>query len=175
VTPTSNKQNVPILHNLFSAVDLDQLDDEQLLAQRTEESARPRFAPLLSTVRFGPGVIAILSLIALIAAAFYFSGHLSFAALFGGLDGLLFAVKSMEIIELGRPAERTLVGRRCVVVSRVGRGKVGVVRVYEATGSLGSELWSAESQHEISEGEEAVVVGMRTIVLIISPLTPASK
>jgi hypothetical protein len=126
VTPTSNKQSVPILHNLFSAVDPDQLDDEQLLAQRSEESARPRFAPLLSTVRFGPGVIAILSLIALIAAAFYFSGHLSFAALFGGLDGLLFAVKSMEIIELGHPVERTLVGRRCIVVSRVQKGKGGL-------------------------------------------------
>jgi hypothetical protein len=145
------------------------------LAQRSAESARPRYAPLLSAVRFGPGAIAILSLIALIAAAFYFSGHLLFALLFGGLDCVLFAVKSMEIIELGRPVETTLVGRRCVVVSRVGRGKVGVVRVYDATGGLGSELWSAESEHEIPEGEEAVVIGMRTIVAIIKPLKPAAK
>jgi membrane protein implicated in regulation of membrane protease activity len=81
----------------------------------------------------------------------------------------------MEIIQLSPPDERTLVGRRCVAVSRVGRGKVGVVRVYDPTGSLDSELWSAESEDEISEGEEAVVVGMRTIVLIITPSTPVGS
>jgi hypothetical protein len=145
------------------------------LAARSEGNARIRYAPLLSSVRFGPGIIAILTLIAIIALAFYFLGHLWFAALLGGLDCLLFAVKSMEIIQLSRPVERALVGRRCVVVSRVGRGKPGVVRVYEATGGLRSELWSAESDYEISEGEEAVVVGMRTIVLIISPHNPAPK
>jgi membrane protein implicated in regulation of membrane protease activity len=141
----------------------------------SNEKAKRRYAPLLSTVRFGPGVITILSLIALVAVAFYLSGHTLFAGLFVGLDCLLFAVKSMEIIQLSRPDERTLIGRRCVVVSGVGKGKGGVVRVYEPTGSLDPELWSAESEDEISEGEEAVVVSMRTIVLIVKPTGTAGS
>jgi membrane protein implicated in regulation of membrane protease activity len=145
------------------------------LIDRPDEKAKRRYAPLLSTVRFGPGVITILSLIALVAVAFYLSGHTLFAGLFVGLDCLLFAVKSMEIIQLSRPDERTLIGRRCVVVSGVGKGKGGVVRVYEPTGSLDPELWSAESEDEISEGEEAVVVSMRTIILIVKPTGTAGS
>jgi hypothetical protein len=74
------------------------------LIDRSNEKAKRRYAPLLSTVRFGPGVITILSLIALVAVAFCLSEHTLFAGLFVDLDCLLFAVKSMEIIELGRPA-----------------------------------------------------------------------
>jgi membrane protein implicated in regulation of membrane protease activity len=84
-------------------------------------------------------------------------------------------VKSMEIIELGRPDERTVIGSRCVVVSRVQRGKGGVVRVYDPAGILDSELWSAESEYEIPAWEEALVVGMRTIVLIVKPTGTAGS
>ena len=44
-----------------------------------------------------------------------------------------------------------------------------MVRVYDRTGRLNPELWSAESAYEIPEGEEAQVEAMRSIVLLIKP------
>jgi membrane-bound ClpP family serine protease len=58
-------------------------------------------------------------------------------------------------------------------VSRVQRGKGGVVQIYDAAGSLDPELWSAESEYDIREGEEALVVDIRTIVLIVEPTRAA--
>jgi len=80
----------------------------------------------------------------------------------------------MEIIELGRFEHRQLVGRRCLVLDAVEKGKVGVVRVYDRKGQLDSELWSAESEYSVPAGQEAEVVGIRTIVLIIKPTEPVS-
>jgi membrane protein implicated in regulation of membrane protease activity len=144
-----------------------------MLTNHSDEKAKQRYAGLLSTVRFGPGVIMIMSAIALVAVVFYISGHVFLAGIFGALDCLLFAVKSMEIIQLSRPEQRTLIDRRCMVVSRVQRGKGGVVQVYDPAGSLDSELWSAESEYDIPEGEEALVVDIRTIVLIVKPTRTA--
>jgi membrane protein implicated in regulation of membrane protease activity len=143
------------------------------LANNSDEKTKQRYAPLLSTVRFGPGVITIMSVIALVAVAFYILGHTFLAAFFATLDCLLFAVKSMEIIQLSPPEQRTLIGRWCIVVSRVQRGKGGVVQIYDAAGSLDPELWSAESEYDIPEGEEALVVDIRTIVLIVKPTRAA--
>jgi membrane-bound ClpP family serine protease len=38
-------------------------------------------------------------------------------------------------------------------------------------GTMESELWSAESAHEIEVGKKAQVIGMRSVVLLIDPLT----
>ncbi len=126
-------------------------------------------APLLSKVRFGPGVLSILSFIAFMAALLYVLGHLYLAVAFVAIDALLLGVKSMERIQLGRPEQRQLVGRRCLVLNGVEKGKGGVVRVYDRKGQLNPELWSAESEYSISAGQEAEIVGIRTIVLIIKP------
>lgn len=138
-------------------------------AKGEEEKPGRRSAPLLSKVRFGPGVLSILSFIALMATLFYILGHLYLAAAFGAIGALLLGVKSMEIIQLGRPEKRQPIGRRCLVLSGVEKGKVGVARVYDQRGQLDPELWSAESEYSISAGQEAEVVGKRTIVLIIKP------
>jgi len=142
------------------------------LAEGKEEKPIRHSAPLLSKVRFGPGVLSILSFIAFMAALLYILGHLYLAAAFGAIGALLLGVKSMEIIQLIRPEQRQLVGRRCLVLNGVEKGKGGVVRVYDRKGQLDPELWSAESEYSISAGQEAEIVGIRTIVLIIKPTEP---
>jgi membrane protein implicated in regulation of membrane protease activity len=146
--------------------------DELSLVEDSEENAESGYAGLLSKVRFGPGIIVMLSSIAFIAVILYLLGHAYLAAIVAAVGILLFGVKSMEIIHLSRPENRALVGRRCIVVRRVGRGKVGVVRVYGPHRGLDPELWSAESEYEISEGQEAIIAGMRSIVLIVRPSNP---
>ncbi len=129
----------------------------------------PRYAPLLSWIRFGPGSIAILLLIAFITVEHVVLGFVYFAVISGAISILLFGVKSMEIIQIGHPEGKKLIGQRCVVVKEVGKGKMGVVRVYDRNGRLDPQFWSAESEHEIPEGQEAEVAGMRSIVLLIKP------
>jgi len=131
---------------------------------------QPHYAPLLSTVRFGPGAITILVLIALTTVVFYISGLQDFAIISGATGAALVGVKSMEIIRLSHPEERQLAGRRCYVVKRLEPGYVGIVRVYDQNGRLEPELWSAESRQSIAEGQTAEVIQVRSIVLLIKPV-----
>ena len=133
-----------------------------------------RSAPFLSKVRFGPGVVSILLVIILVGVVLYVWGHVYLAAAFGFIGAFLIGVKSMEIIQLGSPEEKQLVGRRCLVVSGVWKGKDGVVRLYDRSGRLDPELWSAESDYSIAADQEAEVAGIRTIVLITRPTRPAT-
>jgi membrane protein implicated in regulation of membrane protease activity len=96
----------------------------------------------------------------------YAWGHVYLVAAFEIIVALLIGVKSMEIIQLSRPEQRQLVGRRRLVLNEVEKGKGGVVRVYDRKARLDPELWSAESEYSISAGQEAEVVGIRTVVLI---------
>jgi hypothetical protein len=82
---------------------------------------------------------------------------------------LIFVVKAGEIIQLDRPKERQIVGKRCLVVKRASREKAGVVRLYSDEGSLDPETWSAELARgdTIEEGITARVTGIRSIILII--------
>jgi membrane protein implicated in regulation of membrane protease activity len=128
------------------------------------------YASLFSIVRFGPGAITILVLIALTTIVFYKSGLQYFAIVSGAAGATIFGVKSMEIIRLSHPEKRQLIGRRCYVVKRVERGRMGIVRVYGQNGRLEPELWSAESSQTISEGQTAEVMEIRSIVLLIKPV-----
>ena len=84
---------------------------------------------------------------------------------------LFFGVKSMERIEVSRMEERNLVGEMCRVVKPVRCGQPGIVSVVKPDGTIESELWSAESVNDIGVGEQARVIGRRSIVLLIDPLT----
>jgi membrane protein implicated in regulation of membrane protease activity len=133
--------------------------------ERAETSHRP--VPFLSRVRFGPGIIAVIVSIGFVAFLFYLTGHTYFAIMAAGAGLLLVGVKGMERIQLIRPEKRELVGRRCLVVKRIQKGYAGVVRVYTDYGKLDSELWSAESDQEIREGEKGAVIGIRGIILLV--------
>jgi membrane protein implicated in regulation of membrane protease activity len=135
-----------------------------------EDSKARSEAPLLSLARFGPGSLVFLSLIAIIAILFYLFSLKTFALPLGGVGVLFFGVKSMERIEVSRIEERKLVGEMCRVVKPVRRGQPGIVRMVKPDGTLESELWSAESINDIGVGEQARVVGRRSIVLLIDPL-----
>ena len=113
------------------------------MAEGEEEKSIRRSAPLLSKVRFGPGILSILGFIAFMAVILYVLGHLYLGVAFGVIVALLLGVKSMEIIQLSRPERRQLVGRRCLVLKGVEKGKGGVARVYDRKGRLEPELWSA--------------------------------
>jgi len=126
-------------------------------------------ASLFSRARFGPGSIVFLSLIALTAILFYLFGLKTFGLVLSGVGVLFFGVKSMGRIEVSRIEERKLVGETCQVVKPVGRGQRGIVRIVKPDGTIESELWSAESV--IGVGEQARVIGRRSIVLLVDPLT----
>ena len=134
-----------------------------------DRSLRTRYASILSWARFGPGTIFILCLIALLTLGLYASAHAYLAMIACAAGLVLFGVKSMEIIHLSRVEDRELIGRTCLVIRDVGKGKTGVVRVYDRSGRLNPELWSAESEHEILAGREAEIEAMRSIVLLVKP------
>jgi len=133
---------------------------------------QPHYASLISTVRFGPGALTILVLITLTTIVFYISGLQDFAIVSGATGVVMFCVKSMEIIRLSHPEKRQLIGKRCYVVKRVERGRMGIVRVYRQNDRLEPELWSAESRHTIAEGQTAEVVQVRSVVLLVKPVEP---
>jgi membrane protein implicated in regulation of membrane protease activity len=133
------------------------------------ENSKVRYAPLLCKARFGPGALAILLTIAIIAVALYMSGLVLFAAISAAVGLLLLGIKSMEIIRLSRPERRELVGRKCVVVKDVRRGMMGAVRLYGSHGRIDPELWSAESERDILAGQDAEIIGVQSIILLITP------
>ena len=120
-----------------------------------------------SLARFGPGSIATLSLLALLAAVLFLFGLKYFAILAAAGGILIFAIKSVEILQLSKPEERQLVGKRCLVIRRVSASQRGVVKVYRDATNLDPETWSAELARGvvIEEGKTAKIVGMRSIVL----------
>lgn len=99
------------------------------------QSPRSQYASLLSWVRFGPSSILILCAITFLTIEFYLTGHIYLAIMSGAVDLVIFTVKSMEIIQLVHPEERKLTGQRCLVIKKMGKGKSGVVRVYDRTGA----------------------------------------
>ena len=120
-----------------------------------------------SLARFGPGSIATLGLLALLAAALYLLDLKYFAILAASGFILIFGIKSFEIIQLSRPKERQFVGKKCLVIRRVSLDQRGVVKVYRDGTNLDPETWSAELARGamIEEGKTAKIVGMRSIVL----------
>lgn len=135
--------------------------------ERDETSHRS--APFLSRVRFGPGIIGVLIAIGCVTFLFYLTGHAYLAMATAGAGLLLVGVKAMEVIQLVKPEKKELIGRRCLVVKRIQKGNPGVVRVYTDDGRLDPELWSAESEQEIREGQNGVVIETRSIVLLVKP------
>jgi membrane protein implicated in regulation of membrane protease activity len=139
------------------------------MANYEGDAAAHQPASFLSKVRFGPGIIGILVSIGCVAFLLYLTGHAYLAATTAGAGLLLVGVKAMEIIHLVSPEKKELVGRRCLVVKRIQKGNAGVVRVYADNGTLDPELWSAESGQEIGEGQNGVVIGIRSIILLVKP------
>ncbi len=131
------------------------------------QNLKQRNVAFFSLARFGPGSIATLSLLALLAAALYLLGLKYFSILPAASCVLIFAIKSVEILQLSRPEERRFVGKRCLVIKRVGVDQRGVVKVYRDGTNLDPETWSAELAcgGMIEEGKTAKIVGMRSIVL----------
>jgi len=136
-----------------------------------EHSGARREASLFSIARFGPSSIGLLLFITITAILFYLFSLKSIAVLLSGVGALFFGVKSMERIEVIRVEQQKLVGATCRVVKPVRRGRLGVVKIVKPDGTMGSELWSAESINEIEAGEQARVIGTRSIVLLVDPLT----
>ena len=125
----------------------------------------------LSLARFGPGSIAILSALIMLSILLIMTKFDYFAIMVGIATVSIFAVKSVEMLQLGTPEEKKLLGRKCLVVKQVKRNERGVVKVFRDDGSLDPELWSAESMshEEISENQICRIVGLRSIIALIEP------
>jgi membrane protein implicated in regulation of membrane protease activity len=145
------------------------------VSENEKDQATRGYVSFLSKVRFGPGIIGILASIAAVTVGLYLTGQAYLAVVSAGADILILRVKGMEIIQLSRPEKQELVGRKCLVVKRIERGKMGVVRTYNRGQILDAELWSAESDQEIQEGRTAIVSGLRNIVLLVKPLHESSS
>lgn len=126
-------------------------------------------ASFLSRARFGPGSIATLAVLATLAALLYLLHLVFFGVLVAACDILIFGVKSIETLHLSWPEERIIVGKRCLVISRVSAGQRGIVKLYRDENHLDPETWSAEATRDrvIEEGKTARVVGMKSIILEI--------
>ena len=127
--------------------------------------------PFLSLARFGPGSILLLSILAIFAALLLYA-HLEYLSITVVLATVvIFAVKSSETLQMGRPEQRNIIGQRCFIITKVTKQERGVVRVYEDGGNLNPELWSAETESEawLDQNTFAKVIGMRGIVLLIEP------
>lgn len=131
------------------------------------QNVKQRNVAFFSLARFGPGSIATLSLLALLAAGLYLIGLKYFAILAAAACIFIFAIKSFEIIQLSRPKERELAGKICLVIKRVSADQRGIVKVYRDGTNLDPETWSAELARGgmIEEGKTAKIVGIRSIVL----------
>jgi membrane protein implicated in regulation of membrane protease activity len=117
-------------------------------------------------------MISVLAILALAAAlVFYFQlcylALLPIAAACG-----LSTIKYFERTQEEEPAQRKLIGQKCLVVRTIGKSERGIVRVYrEGDGILlDSELWSAElapnSKGELSVNQVAKVIGRQGIIYL---------
>ena len=88
---------------------------------------------------------------------------------------LIFGVKSIEVLRAGRPEQRSFVGKKCKVVVEVNKEKRGIVKLIRNDGSIDPELWSAEANTSIGIGEEARVVGINSIILLVEPITHVNE
>ena len=148
------------------------------LSWAVPESKDQKSSPssFFTIARFGPGMIIILLiLISSSVIVFSFTGSILIAILPAVSAAGLVAIKSFEVIQPGRPVERTLVGQRCLVVKAVGRSQKGIVRIFDTDGELNPELWSAELARaegvkEIGENQVARVVGTRSVILLVEPI-----
>lgn len=121
-----------------------------------------------SRLRWGPGSIAIVVVLAIGAAAslaeacrssdelLYFVG-----GVLAVVDAIIVAVKGLETITPAKVVEERLEGSVGVAVTDVGP-KGGVVRV-------GGQLWSAVSDSPIPAGARVKVLGRDGLWLVVAP------
>lgn len=116
-------------------------------------------------------MISVLSILIVLFIFLVFYIKLYYLAILPALvAALLFSVKYFELIQSGKPAEKKLIGQKCLVLKKVAGNERGIVRVYRDDGKLDPELWSAElatNGAEIQENQLARIVGMRSIILLI--------
>jgi membrane protein implicated in regulation of membrane protease activity len=128
--------------------------------------------PFLSLARFGPGTVVLLSCL-VVLSFMLFRFRFNYLGILVALVAIaIFSVKSFERIEFGKAEEKKLIGQRCFVVRKISPDRRGIVRVYRDDGKLDPELWSAESvtsRTEIDENQTAIIVGMRSIILLVEP------
>ncbi|MCL5067168.1 MAG: hypothetical protein M1368_02290 [Thaumarchaeota archaeon] len=137
-----------------------------------EDSGR---IPYFSTSRFGPGTIGLLLILSIATIVLYRIGTYLYAGMLLVSVVLIFGVKSIEVLRAGRPEQRSFVGKKCKVVLEVSKEKRGVVKLIRDDGSVDPELWSAESDTVIGSGEEAKVVGIKSIILLVEPIRPINE
>ncbi|MDG6997676.1 MAG: hypothetical protein JRN15_01015 [Nitrososphaerota archaeon] len=126
--------------------------------------------PYFSILRFGPGMIVILAILAIVTFLLFHIGAYLYSSVFLVTLILIFVIKSGEVLLEGRPEQKTYLGRECRVIVGIDKGKRGVVKLLRSDGNVDPELWSAESDSQISAGELARVIEMRTIVLVVEPI-----
>ncbi len=111
-----------------------------------------------SRLRWGPGSIATVTIVAVVAAVMIVDGAASGDLVLEAsgwvlaiIDVIIVAVKGLERVSPSRVREGGLIGAKGIAVMPITPARPGVVRVR-------NELWSATSDEEIPEGAEVTVV-----------------
>lgn len=123
------------------------------------------FSSFFTIARFGPDSIVILGGLGVAAVLLYLYdlGLLSIAVALAFT--VVFAAESSEVIQLGRASQNKIVGGKCLVTKRISKGERGIIRIMKEDGEFFSELWSAESDSIIEDGEVATITGINSIIL----------
>ena len=118
-----------------------------------------------SRLRWGPGSIATVVIVAVVAVLMILEGAASGDMVLEAsgwilvvIDAIIVVVKGLERISPTRRQEDHLIGARGLVVMPITPSRPGVVRV-------GNELWSATSDEEIPSGAEVTVVAREGLYL----------
>jgi hypothetical protein len=142
-----------------------------IVGQRRPASRRRAGSSFFTIARFEPDTLAVFGVLAAAAAALLFifrSTYLS--ALTIVVFAVIFLIEASETINLGRAESREIVGARCFVLKVSSGTQRGIARLFKADGQLEMELWSFEASSPLEEGETAIVSGMNSVILRVTPM-----
>ncbi|MGC9210032.1 MAG: NfeD family protein [Acidilobus sp.] len=124
-----------------------------------------------SRLRWGPGSVATVVLVAVAALALIWSGYSQRDAVLEALgwflsfiDVIIVLVKGLERITPKTPPPEDIVGAEGVVVLKISPPRAGVVKVR-------GEMWSATADEEIKEGEKVIVTARQGLYLKVKKKT----
>lgn len=132
---------------------------------------RSGISSFFTIARFEPDTLALFAVLVGMTATLLLLDSVYLSLLVAGVFVAIFLVESFETIRLERAEYRQIVGARCLVTKRASATETGIARLLGADGRPEQEFWSIEASSPISEGETALVSGMRSVILLVAPMS----
>jgi membrane protein implicated in regulation of membrane protease activity len=132
-----------------------------------ETANKQQFHSFFTIARFDPDSWFVYGLLATMTLILYAIGFSYLAIAPAAAICAIFGVEAQEVLYLESREDKQIVGAKCTVVRQVSKAERGVVKL---AGTPEWELWSAESDVSIREGDLALVSGINGITLLVRPL-----